>query len=62
MWEYKIKLIKFKTYIELTVDLNEEGNNGWEIISYEEIKPENYSASYSAKILFKRKKEIQHDN
>jgi len=59
MWEYKRKDIRFKHYSELIDNLNEEGNNNWEIIYYLEEKPEKYGNDFYAKALFKRIKSVQ---
>lgn len=54
MWEYKRMNYKFRFSNELIEKLNIEGNEGWEIIHYEEFKPELYGCEYEVKILFKR--------
>ena len=56
MWEYKRKDIRFSQYSVLNEELNKEGNDGWEIISYFEDKPENFGREYCARILYKRQK------
>jgi hypothetical protein len=53
MWEYKLKNISFRLYSQLIEELNIDGNENWEIISYEENKNEKYSG-YTAKVLYKR--------
>lgn len=58
MWEYKRCDIKFKVYRELIEELNNEGQDGWEIIHYVEELPERYGSEFTAKILFKRLKPI----
>ena len=57
MWEYKRINIKFVVYRELVDELNENGSDGWEVIFYEEKKPEKFGDKYNAKILFKKLKE-----
>ncbi len=61
MWEYKIMFIMYKTFQELTNELNEFGKDNWEVIHYEEEKPEKYGNDYKAKILLKRPKIVQHE-
>ena len=56
MWEYKKADEKFRNNIELTKFLNKEGEDNWEVISFQEEKPENYGRHFSVKILFKRPK------
>ena len=36
MWEYELKIIYFKLYSELLIQLNDEGKKGWEVINYDE--------------------------
>lgn len=57
MWEYKRIDIKFTIYRELIEELNENGNEKWEIVHYEEEKPKKFGDKFNAKILFKRLKE-----
>jgi hypothetical protein len=54
MWEYELKIIYFKLYSELLIQLNDEGKKGWEVINYDEEKPTKFGANYKAIILFKR--------
>jgi len=58
MWEYKRKDYKYQLYSELIEQLNKEGEDNWEIVYYDEEKPENYGRQYTVKILFKRQKQI----
>ncbi len=58
MWEYKRTDIKFRQFSDLIEKLNIEGENGWEIIYYDEEKPEKYGNEFYAKILFKKLKSI----
>lgn len=51
MFEYKRSDVKFRQYTEITMVLNAEGKDGWEVINYNEEKCDN---SYTARILFKR--------
>jgi len=54
MWEYKRKDFKFKIYSDLISELNKDGQEKWEIISYQEEKLEKYDMFTIAKILYKR--------
>lgn len=56
MWEYKVTFIKYKMFQELTNELNKLGEDNWEVIHYEEEKPEKWGRDYEAKILLKRPK------
>jgi hypothetical protein len=58
MCEYKRIDIKFTIYRELVEELNKNGNEGWEVIFYEEEKPEKFGDKFNAKTLFKRLKEF----
>jgi hypothetical protein len=50
-WEYKRKQITAVSYADLIVQLNLEGNDGWEIVDYTEGKE---SRRIYAIVLFKR--------
>ncbi len=54
MWEYDRITIKFFTISELTDNLNKIGAEGWEIIKYDEIKPEKFGDVISAILIVKR--------
>jgi len=56
MWEYKKKDEKFQTNDDLVKFLNKHGDDNWEVVSYQEEKPENYGRHFNTKILFKRPK------
>ena len=53
-WEYDRKVIEFKTAQELLNELKALGADGWEIISYEEKKPEKFGENYETIIILKR--------
>lgn len=59
MWEYKFKEIKYKSTIDLMIELNALGERDWEVINFTDDKYEN---SRIAKILFKRKKIVKNEN
>ena len=58
MWEYKKKDLKFQNNLELVEFLNKEGNDNWEVIFFQEDKPENNSRHFSTSILLKRRKQL----
>ena len=57
MWEYKRVEHKFKSNLEIELELKKEGNDGWEIIYYDEVKPLKWGGDYLSTILYKRLKE-----
>ena len=57
MWEYERKDFKFRWYADLVTFLNEKGKESWEVIWYEEEKPEKFGVEMTAKMLFKRLKD-----
>ena len=59
MWEYKKKDMKFQSNDDLVKYLNKEGEDDWEVVSYQEDKPENYGRYFSTSILLKRAKSIK---
>jgi len=54
MWEYKRSNYEFRIFNELTEKLNNEGQQGWEVVYYEESKPEQYGCEYIANVIYKR--------
>jgi len=56
MWEYKMVYVRYRMFLELTEELNKWGKEDWEVIHFEEEKPEKYGNEYNAKVLFKRLK------
>lgn len=54
MWEYKRINYRFKIFNELIEKLNNEGQQGWEVVYYEETKPEQYGYEYETNVLYKR--------
>ena len=56
MWEYKRSDIKFRQYAELIETLNTEGNEGWEVVHYDESLPEKFDNNFTARVLYKRNK------
>lgn len=56
MWEYKKEDYSFNLIGEITKKLNEEGQNNWEIIYYNETKPEKFGDDIKINVLFKRLK------
>jgi len=56
MWEYNRIIIKFRNYNELIKQLNVIGNDNWELINYEENKPEKFTKEGESIIIVKRKK------
>jgi len=55
-WEYDRKKIGFYKVQELLDELNTLGADGWEIIYYEEKKPEKFGKKYESIVLFKKEK------
>jgi hypothetical protein len=56
MWEYNRFEIKHSTINELIDELNKLGADNWEIIFYEEKKPEKFGDNWITTILVKRSK------
>lgn len=55
MWEYKRIDVKYKNTSEIDKVLKECGEDGWEIVKYEESKVEGYNTrGGSVQLLFKR--------
>ena len=48
--------VRYRMFLELTEELNKWGREDWEVIHFEEEKPEKYGNEYNAKVLFKRLK------
>ena len=55
-YEYDRITVEFKAVKELLDELNKYGASGWEIISYEEKKPEKFGGKFESIVLFKREK------
>jgi len=55
-WEYDRRKIEFNKVQSLLDELNTLGADGWEIISYEEKKPEKFGGKYESIIIVKRLK------
>ncbi len=56
MWEYIKTTIDYKNYEELEKELNDLGNDNWEIIHYYEVPCEKYEIKREVEILAKRPK------
>ena len=56
MWQYKRVEYKFQNINELDTLLNKEGDDGWEIINYQETKPIKFGSDYTLIVLYKRVK------
>ena len=61
MWEYKRVDIKYKVGSEVDTTLNKYGEDGWEIVKFEEVKTESVgNRGGLIHVLFKRlKKETE---
>jgi len=55
-WEYDRRKIEFGKTIDLVNELNALGADDWEIINYEEKKPEKFGGKYESIIIIKRLK------
>lgn len=55
-YEYDRIKIEFDKVIDLIGELNTLGANDWEIIHYEEKKPEKFGGNYESIIIVKRLK------
>jgi len=55
-WEYDRKKIESDKIQDILDELNILGTNGWEIIWYEEKKPEKFGGNYECIVLFKKRK------
>ncbi len=58
MWEYKRVECKLRFYGEIEPLLYEEGKKGWEVIHYDEQRPEKFGSDIKLTVLYKRKKNI----
>jgi hypothetical protein len=58
MWEYDRINVEFMIISELTEYMNRLGKNGWEIIHYNEEKPDKFGSSYKIILIVKRKIEL----
>ena len=56
MWEYRRVEYKFKSKMDIDIELNKEGKEGWEIVDYQETKPERFGLEFSSIVLYKRLK------
>lgn len=56
MWEYNRFELKHKTINELIEKLNKLGVDNWEVVYYEEKKPEKFGDNWITTILVKRNK------
>lgn len=54
MWEYQRLEFEINKLIDLNIKLTELGKNNWEVIYYNEIKPERFGNPYKIIILIKR--------
>jgi len=61
MWEYNRITIEFGLVKDLLAELNTLGADGWEIIYYEETKPEKFGKKFKSVVLFKRRKPCTQD-
>lgn len=57
MWEYNKFVFKYENSNKLVENLNEIGDNNWEIISVNEKKPKKYGEDWECEVLVKRLKE-----
>jgi len=53
-YEYDKKKIEFELIQELLDELNTLGADGWEVIHYEETKPEKFGDKYKCIVLLKK--------
>ena len=58
MWEYKKIDERFKKNEEIVEYLNKQGNDDWELVSYEEDKPIEGRKFFNVRVLFKRQKQL----
>ena len=56
MWEYDRISFEAKTILQIVDNLNKLGAENWEIIYYDEKKPEKYGLPYNVILLVKRLK------
>jgi len=56
MWEYKRLVLEIFKLIDLSSELAKLGSDNWEIIYYDEQKPEKFGVPYKITILSKRLK------
>jgi len=54
MWEYEIKVYGVRICSDLVKELNIRGKEGWEVMYYNEDRPNKYDVVTHTKILFKR--------
>ena len=62
IWEYDRRKIEFNKVMDLLTELNALGANGWEIIHYEETKPEKFGDKIETIIVIKRSKPTCHEH
>jgi len=55
MWEYKRVNVEFLKTIEINEYLNKLGSDNWEIIHYNEDKPDKFGSFYKITLILKRK-------
>jgi hypothetical protein len=55
-WEYDREKIEFDYTKDLIDKLNELGNQGWEVIHYDETPPPKFGDRYEAIVLMKKQK------
>ena len=58
MWEYRRIEYGLKFYGEIESLLNKEGKKRWEVVHYNEEKPEKFGSDIKLTVLYKRKKNI----
>lgn len=54
MWEYKREQLSLSTYGEIEMILNKNGLDNWEVIFYNEKKPDKYGENIELIIIYKR--------
>jgi len=52
MWEYKRELYSLASVYEIDKVLNKEGSDNWEIVKYDETKPEKFGDDVKLTVLF----------
>ena len=61
-WEYDRHRIEFDKVMDLLKELNALGTDGWEIIHYQENKPEKFGEKHETIVIVKRLKPASHEH